>query len=205
MRFFLYLFLFISFNSVANNNDYFIKIDKHSEIIKNNQKYDVHDYGSAIPWNNEYAVTAKHVSFVKNSVYVCSENCDIQFIKFKNSSPIRWRNPVAHEKLTFLGNNKEQTSNQFSGKDLDFILYMNGAKVTNYPFKNHATNTQLYVSDSPVSHGQSGGPVIGSDGKVVGMIIGETTVTDIKTNKKFSVSLYIPYQIIQKEWLKFTS
>ncbi|MNL53932.1 hypothetical protein D3C87_1772200 [compost metagenome] len=52
----------------------------------------------------------------------------------------------------------------------------------------------------------SGGPVITSDGSVVGINIGfhSTTLNDVSKhvgiNKAERISIFIPYSIIQREW-----
>lgn len=194
--------LFFPIISHAGIDDYFIKIDKHSEVVIKSQTFDSHDYGSAIQWNKDYAVTAKHVSFAEGSVYTCSENCDIRFIKRKAESPLyRWRSPKPFEPIIFAGNSSGSKTHISQGEDLNIALYMSGSKVENKPFTPDATNTVLYATNAKVVHGQSGGPVIGKDGEIIGMVIGETQV--VQNGKEFIVSLYIPYNTIQKEWNKF--
>ena len=60
----------------------------------------------------------------------------------------------------------------------------------------------VYASNAKVGEGQSGGPVVGEDGKVLGIIIGRTVLTS-KSGEKFNSSVYIPYSVIKNEWEKF--
>lgn len=63
----------------------------HSEPRMINVNYGLLNYtykttsytASFIQWNDEYAVTAKHVKNLPNSVYICGVGCDLQFLSIK--------------------------------------------------------------------------------------------------------------------------
>ena len=56
--------------------------------------------GTATQWNEDYAVTARHIPLVKKVVYRCEDGCDLVFIKrkAKGKTP-EWREPVPGKKV----------------------------------------------------------------------------------------------------------
>lgn len=199
---FLFLFFF-SFNILAE--PYYIKISATQVYEEEDTVITEKDYGSGVRWNNEYVVTAKHVSFAPNSVYKCSKDCDLQFIKMplkgKGFIP-EWRERKPYEKVTIIGNSIGGKTIVSEGKDIKQSFYVEEKKVVNSPSYSGQSNTMVYATTAQIVEGQSGGPVFGNDGKVLGFLIGKTVVTS-EIGKKFNVSIYVPYSIIKKEWDKF--
>ena len=196
------LLLIISFNCSAMN---YVKIEKDYAVsyAQNNVIYK--DIGSGIQWNNDYMVTAKHVNFVRGSVYECSENCDLRFVKHKkiNNNPLpKWRNDRKNEKLNIVGNGGGESTDVVSGILLNLELFVDNGELKKSLPKDGNINSMVKVIRANIIPGQSGGPVYGVDDEVVGMAIGHTVIFDNKGNKEF-VSLYIPYKTIKNEWLKF--
>ncbi|MEG2041919.1 MAG: hypothetical protein RR068_12520 [Hafnia sp.] len=82
-------------------------------------------------------------------------------------------------------------------------------KVYQAPFINTDENSgDLYaIHDAPLVKGMSGGPVIGNDGNIVGINMGfySTTLHDVSAHPGVKgaerISVFIPYSIIQREWL----
>ena len=84
-------------------------------------------------------------------------------------------------------------------------------KVYQTPFRNIKEDSgDLYgIHDAPVIKGMSGGPVIGSDGSIVGINEGYYAVTphdvpiqsDLRGAER--VSIFVPYSLIAREWRKF--
>lgn len=196
------LIFFISSYSSANN--IVVPFEKNIQIKKNGEVYNQHDYGSGVRWNQDYIVSAKHVNFVQNSVYQCSKNCDLQFIK-KNANNFivpKWRDVKPHEFINIMGNSSNGKIVNAKGTVFQKDFYMNNDKVLNDLRNKNQKNSLLYATTAKIVHGQSGGPVIGVDGSVVGILIGETEVTNANGDK-LMVSMFVPYSVIKQEWDKF--
>lgn len=154
------------------------------------------NYASAIQWNEEYIVTAKHVPFVRGE-YKCI-SCDVQFVKRKHlagSLPV-WRERKAYEKLTAIGNVSGRT----------YIVSGNDINIERRDQLN--TGSGVIASTVQAVPGMSGGPMIGSDGAVVGMTVsslfpaGQNDVMK-KFAKGGNITFYVPYAEIQRQWLMF--
>ncbi|UST72283.1 S1C family serine protease [Pseudomonas siliginis] len=154
--------------------------------------------GSAVQWNREYAVSAAHIPLLSNVVHHCSTGCDLVFIRHKAEDLLpTWRPTVAGEKLQTVGLSP-------------FLVTVKGAGTSKGPrvSLNRAGDSTAYaLSDAPVVQGMSGGPVYGDDGAVVGMTIGiflpdSPLLPPLKNSA--SLSVYVPYDIIQREWRLFS-
>jgi len=197
------LMLLVSFVASAEEN--YVKFEAVQTYEEGNRVLTEHDYGSGVRWNDDYVVTAKHVSFAQGSVYKCSENCDLQFVKRKivgNGVVPQWRESVATEKVTIIGNSIGGKTVISKGQDINRYFYVASGKVESRPEKPNQENAIVYASTAEIVHGQSGGPVFGDDGKVVGMLIGKTILTG-KEGKQYTVSVYVPYSVIKAEWEKY--
>lgn len=178
----------------------YVRMEKTTSFTENGVRYTKADIGSAVQWNEDYVVTAKHVDYVDGIEYKCDEGCDLQFVKKKAKGPIPlWRERIANEEVTIVGTNMNKRVVVAKGKDLDI-----------YSTSSSNMNTNVYVSTAITEGGMSGGPVFENDLKVVGILTGATNGIDVEGNKlpelvgKGDVfSLYIPYSTIQAEWDKF--
>lgn len=198
-----FVLVLISFNVFANNQSY-IKIESSYSYVENGRKFTMNEYGSGVRWNSEYIVTAKHVDFISGSVYKCSHNCDLQFVKKDSTDGIpQWRERIPLEDVTIVGNSPGSKTIISKGNDLNLKYYVSNTKVESAPYKKEEVNALVYASSAKVIQGQSGGPVFGHNGDVIGMVVGNTILTNVKTGQEFEVSLYVPYSIIEREWLKF--
>lgn len=198
------LFCALTIPAMGFANGIAIPFDRSIEFEKNNKTYVQHDYGSGVRWNKDYIVTAKHVSFVEGSIYQCSENCDLQFIKKSDNSKNipEWREPITSENVVISGNHGYGRLIDSKGKTFHQDFFVNQGKVLNYLENERQKNSLVYATTAKVYPGQSGGPVTGEDNKVIGILIGETQVSDNK-NRNFKVSIFIPYHVIKQEWIVF--
>jgi hypothetical protein len=152
---------------------------------------------SAVQWNEDYAVTTRHTPLIPNVKYSCSTGCDLVFIQHKaNGRYPSWRAPRVGEDITAVGASPYLVTT--SGK----------GKVYQTPFLNTDEHSgDLYaIHDAPLIKGMSGGPVIASDGSIVGINTGfySTTLNDISSHLDVKgaerISIFIPYSIILREW-----
>lgn len=152
---------------------------------------------SAVQWNEDYAVTTRHTSFLSNVKYSCSTGCDLVFIQHKaNGRYPSWRAPRVGENITAVGTSPYLTT--VTGK----------GKVYQAPFENTDEDSgELYaIHDAPMIKGMSGGPVIASDGSIVGINMGflSTTLNDVSfypgVKGAERITVFIPYSIIEREW-----
>lgn len=167
--------------------------EQYGPITHVNQDNSI-DIGSYVQWNNEYAVTAKHVQNVSNIAYV-SADYDLIFFKHKSTAPIHWTETKFNEPLLSKGfpffPNREQEK-VIQAKSVDVHLTMD-----NVP--------DYYLLDAQLVAGMSGGPVFNQFNEVVGINIGYTKRLFNIDNKTQVYSVYLSYQGIQKEWIKFQS
>lgn len=167
---------------------------KTSSIVTENGKRfknSLFDFGSGAQWNSDYVVTAKHVDFIKDSVYVSKSKIDIQFVKRHSDVFIPvWRNARPLENLTFVGINQEAKKVAFSGKDTG-------------KYAATTVNEMVYLVDTEIQGGMSGGPVYSDDGAIVGIGTGVLSGEALGFDKNKLYSAYIPLSVIQKEWEKF--
>lgn len=150
--------------------------------------------GSAIQWNEHYAITAAHIPMLSDVAHKCSTGCDLVFIRHKAKGPVpKWRKSIAGEKVENAGRNP--------------LLMMVEGDGTNKAFKTRLTrpndNTIYGLTDAPLVIGMSGGPVYGSDKAVLGMNVGifePSTKLPGAMSPNGSLSVYIPYETIEREW-----
>lgn len=194
----LFVLALVGCSSVHKEPSKYVEFQDSKTSIEGNQRITEKFFASGIQWNKDYVVTAKHASFIENSVYKAGGNTDVQFIKKSADNVLipQWRNRVADESITVIGNSSTGKEKVVSGKDLNV--------------SSGDDQSIVYVSSAPTVGGQSGAPVFGIDGKVIGMLVGssnginESGKMDSALNGKGKVfSIYIPYEVINKEWEKF--
>jgi len=154
--------------------------------------------GSAVQWNRQYAVSAAHIPLLSDVVHRCSTGCDLVFIRRDADGSVpTWRPTIVGEKLQTVGLSP-------------FLVTVKGSGTSKGPrvsLNREGDNTPYALNDAPVVQGMSGGPVYGADGAVVGMTVGiflpqAPLLPSLKNSK--SLSVYVPYDIIQREWRLFS-
>jgi len=153
--------------------------------------------GTAIQWNEDYAVTVKHIPYLPGSVY--QGRGDVQFFRHKANGVPLWRAYTPGEEVTAVGFNSLYMSVKGSGHTLPALVRLN----TNEGSVMYGTH------DGPVAKGMSGGPVFSADGKVVGITVAFLTADDLKAIQRPDlasqprVSIFLPYAEITREWNRY--
>lgn len=164
--------------------------------ITNEVKSGILTHASYIQWNEEYAVTAAHVKGI-NADFTCSSGCDLVFFKNKDiafDNSTKWRDIKAGEKIIAVGNTVN--NNTVARKGVVLNLKVVDTESVNYYY---------FVNTANTVGGMSGGPVYAENDKyLVGMTLGMTIGSPDVNNPNIKPgSLFIPYEIIMKEWKKF--
>nr|WP_244656745.1 serine protease [Pseudomonas sp. CFBP 13719] len=151
---------------------------------------------TAIQWNDEYAVTAKHTPFLKDIVH--EGRGDLVFFKHKAEHAPQWRDSVPGESVTAVGFNSLYMPVKGQGHAMSAMVRLDAKDGVFYS-----------THDGATVKGMSGGPVFSEDGKVVGITIafiskGEVSKLnrpDLASSER--VSVYMPYSEINREWRRF--
>lgn len=152
---------------------------------------------TAIQWNEDYAVTAKHTPFLRNVVH--EGLGDVVFFKHKATQVPLWRQYRPGESVTAVGFNSLMMPVQGKGRTLDSLVRLEGTPGSVF----------YSVHDGPMVKGMSGGPVFAEDGKVVGINVAFIPKDEIdRRNRpdladKARVSVFMSYSEIDKEWRRF--
>lgn len=151
--------------------------------------------GSAVQWNEDYAVTVAHIPFISGTVYECSTGCDLKFFKHPANGKIpKWRSAVPGERVTAMGASPLMFSVKGQGR----------ASKLSFKSTDETGGERYAIHDAPLVKGMSGGPVYGDDGAVLGINIGFFSKALNPGNAKIAsfdrVSLYVRYQTIEREW-----
>jgi len=153
--------------------------------------------GTAVQWNEDYAVTVKHIPYLSGAVY--QGVGDVQFFRHKATGVPSWRAYRPGEGVTAVGYNSLYMSVKGSGHALSAMVRLD-AKEGNVMYATH---------DGPTAKGMSGGPVFADDGKVVGITVAFLTQSDLAAIKRPDlasqprVSIFLPYAEISREWNRY--
>lgn len=157
--------------------------------------------GTATQWNDEYAVTAAHIPFVRKVVHRCQTKCDLVFIKrkAKHGTP-RWREAVPGEKVYSSGYNLMMMNMSGEGE----------YSSTTFTSKNKKYKEPLAVHSAGAVKGMSGGALYAADGSIVGITVAKLyDVEFFGPPSKHSAHDYpilrgaIPYSMVKREWDAF--
>lgn len=152
---------------------------------------------TAIQWNEEYAVTAKHTPFLRDVVH--EGLGDVVFFKHKANRVPQWRQFVPGESVTAVGFNSLMMPVQGKGHTLASLVRLSGTPGSVF----------YSVHDGPITKGMSGGPVFADDGNVVGMNVAYIAKDQIDARTrpdladKQRISVFMSYSEIDKEWRRF--
>jgi len=152
---------------------------------------------SAIQWNADYAVTAKHTPFLRNVVH--EGLGDVVFFKHKASEIPHWRQYMPGETVTAVGYNSSMMPVQGKGHALSSLVRLDGTPGSVF----------YSVHDGPITKGMSGGPVFADDGSVVGINIAIIPTSGIDAIRrpdlvgKDRVSVFMSFSEIDKEWRRY--
>ncbi len=150
---------------------------------------------SAIQWNEDYAVSAKHTPYLSNVEH--RGRGDVVFIKRKASAP-QWRQATVGERVTAVGYSPLMVPVKGTG-------HVKEGKVL---LKNLNDGVLYSAHDGPSVVGMSGGPVFADDGSVVGITVAfvptrytQSVKSDLASAER--VSVFMSYNEIEKEWHRF--
>lgn len=152
---------------------------------------------TAIQWNEDYAVTAKHTPFLRNVVH--EGLGDVVFFKHKAARVPLWRQYVPGESVTAVGFNSLMMPVQGKGHTLASLVRLEGTPGSVF----------YSVHDGPMVKGMSGGPVFAEDGKVVGINVAFIAKDEIDARNrpdladKERISVFMSFSEIDKEWRRF--
>lgn len=156
--------------------------------------------GSAVQWNEDYAVTVKHLPYVSGSEY--QGRGDVQFFRHKaRAGAAQWRNFRPGEALTAVGYNGLYMRTEGHGQALPALVRLDA----------HDGGVMYGTHDGRTVKGMSGGPVLATDGTVVGINVANLDKGDLRSIKRADlagheqVSIFLPYVQIQREWQRFVN
>jgi hypothetical protein len=155
--------------------------------------------GSAVQWNDEYAVTVKHLPYVSGSEF--QGRGDVQFFRHKAASAPQWRQYQPGETVTAIGFNTFYMPTQGQGQTLKAMVRLD-AKDGGVMYGTHTGSTVK---------GMSGGPVFAEDGDAVGISVAyldKSRLEDLKRpdlSSQSQVSIFLPYAEINREWQRFSA
>lgn len=154
--------------------------------------------GSAVQWNDEYAVTVKHLPYVSGSEF--EGRGDVQFFRKAANAP-QWRQYQPGETVTAIGFNTFYMPTQGQGQTLKAMVRLD-AKDGGVMYGTHTGATVK---------GMSGGPVFAEDGDAVGISVAyldKSRLEDLKRpdlSSQSQVSIFLPYAEINREWQRFSA
>lgn len=148
-------------------------------------------YGSYVQWNDEYAVTNKHIKNLRKVAYY-SEDYDLVFFKHPAKSAPDWTDTKENENLISKGF-------PFANRKKENVIY--GKSVATPDF---ITGSDGYAMISgTIIQGMSGGPVFNESGQVVGINVSYTKEPININGDEEIYSVFLTKKAIEKEWNKY--
>jgi hypothetical protein len=154
--------------------------------------------GTAVQWNEEYAVTVKHIPYLPGAVY--QGKADLQFFRRKAADGVpTWGSYRPGEQLVAVGYNSLYMRVTGTGQALPAMVRLDATE----------GNVMYGTHDGPLAKGMSGGPVFNTNGEVVGINVAFLTRGDLAELKRPDlrgrdrVSIFLPYAEINREWSRY--
>lgn len=146
------------------------------------------EYATYTQWNESYAVTVSHYTGYLDSQYQ-SPRLDIKFFKRSVKNGIRqWADIKDGERVQMAG---------FIEGGSEFNIMQGRVAREKITINNQSVYRLITGALVP---GMSGGPVLNTQGQVVGINIGYSTRKITVESQKGLYSLVLPYSEIKKEW-----
>lgn len=148
-------------------------------------------FGSSVPVNEEYQITARHVAQVSWDLDVIHHpRCDLSLVRASSSHIPQWGLIYPDEKVTHEGHSLLGNKVKGEGKYLQDVFDTN-------------TDCLYSLSDAPVMSGMSGGPVFNDKGEIVGITVAIVNNPEDLTNLRPAerYSQFVPATLIF-DWLK---
>ncbi|MEG5265572.1 serine protease [Pseudomonas sp. JDS28PS106] len=155
--------------------------------------------GTAVQWNDEYAVTVKHLPYVSGSVF--EGRGDVQFFRHKAANAPQWRQYQPGETVTAVGFNSLYIPTQGQGQTLKAMVRLS-ATDGGVMYGTHTGSTVK---------GMSGGPVFAENGDAVGISVAYLDAARLRKLKRADlatqpqISIFLPYAEINREWQRFSA
>lgn len=148
-------------------------------------------FGSSVPVNEHYRITAKHVARLSwNLDVIHHPYCDLSLIRTSTKQVPDWGLIYPDQKVTHEGHTLLGSSIKGEGRYLQDVIDTN-------------TNCLYSLSDAPVMSGMSGGPVINEAGEIVGITVAIVQnpgdLNNLRPAERYSQ--FVPAPLIF-DWLK---
>lgn len=153
--------------------------------------------GTAVQWNDDYAVTVKHLPYLPGAVF--QGRGDVQFFRHKAEQAPVWRQYKPGEQVTAVGFNSMYLPTQGQGHALSAMVRLDA----------NDGGVMYATHNGPTVKGMSGGPVFAADGQAVGISVAYLEGDDLQALKRADlpaqaqVSIFMPYSEINREWQRF--
>ena len=147
-------------------------------------------FGSAVPVNNDYMITAKHVAQLSwDAGVIYHPACDLALIPRKSSAQPTWGLIYPDQSVIHHGHSLVGTTISGEGKYLQDVVDTN-------------TDCLYSLSDAPVMSGMSGGPVFNEEGEIAGITVAIVNNPEDLQNLKPATrySQFVPSPLIF-DWL----
>ena len=161
---------------------------------------------SASPWEEEIIVTSAHIDAFVAGEMCESKEVDVKFVNNGTEQKAEWREPDAYEDVTYIGffeieeTKTENTMVSIQTKTPGKILHK-----TTLGFRGAETNN-FWIGAGMTVKGMSGGPVVASDGKIVGILVGAVSPKVKRFEEYFEkfgpLTVIVPYSKIDEVWQK---